>query len=157
MQLDPRAVVYFMFRRVFLWLFIASWIALVFGPGIGATQPEPGMHWGGLFSYLLRLVPALAVVLGVDALYCYLKVRAYRIELVPQGVALDSGILNKTHEILLFAKIQDILITRSLLERFLGLSTMTIQNASGQPERIPGLAAAGAMRFRDRILERVPH
>ena len=102
-------------------------------------------------------MPALAVALGLDALYCYFKMRAYRLEFVAQGVALDSGILNKTHEILLFAKIQDIVITRSVLERLLGLSTMTIQSASGQPERIPGLAAAAAMAFRDRILERVPH
>jgi len=157
MQLDSRAVVYFMFKRVFLWLLVSAWIALVFGPGIGATQPQPGIRWGSLLAFLLHLLPVLVPVLALDALYCTFKARAYRIELVPQGVSLDYGILNKTHEILMFAKVQDILITRSVLERLLGLSTMVIQSASGQPERIPGLAAPGALAFRDQILQRVPH
>ena len=76
--------------------------------------------------------------------------------MIPEGVALETGILNKSHETLLYSKIQDILIRRSVLERLLGLSTVVIQNAMGRPEKIAGLRADTASAFRDEILRRVP-
>ena len=102
------------------------------------------------------MVPVLALVLALDGVYCYLNMRSYRIELVSQGIVLETGIVNKSHKTLLFSKIQDIMIQRSLLERLLGLSTVVIQNAMGQPERVPGLKAETAADFRDAVLKRVP-
>ena len=43
------------------------------------------------------------------------------------------------------------------LERLLGLATLTIQNAMGTPEYIPGLDAQAAETFRDSILSRIKH
>jgi membrane protein YdbS with pleckstrin-like domain len=43
------------------------------------------------------------------------------------------------------------------IERLLGLSTVVIQNAMGQPEQIPGLKASSAESLRDEILRRLPH
>jgi membrane protein YdbS with pleckstrin-like domain len=155
-QLDSTAVLYFLLKRTALWLFVSAWLALVFGPGIGASEPHPGIQWDPIFGLVLRMMPILALVLGLDAIFCYLKMRSYRIELVPQGVVLESGILTRSHETLLFSKIQDILIQRSVLERLLGLSTVVIQNAMGRPETIPGLKAETAADFRHAVLERVP-
>jgi membrane protein YdbS with pleckstrin-like domain len=58
------------------------------------------------------------------------------------------------HETLIYGKIQDILVTRNILERLLGLATVVLQNASGAPEIIPGLGAADANALRDEILRR---
>jgi len=156
MQLDSRAVLYFLLKRTALWLFFSAWLALVFGPGIAASEPHPGIQWEPIFGLILRMVPVLALVLALDGVYCYLKMRSYRIELISQGIVLETGIVNKSHETLLFSKIQDIMIQRSLLERLMGLSTVVIQNAMGQPERIPGLKAETAANFRDAVLKRVP-
>jgi len=48
--------------------------------------------------------------------------------------------------------VQDILVTRSILQRVLGLSTVVVQNAMGTPQRIPAMGAAAAMELRDGIL-----
>jgi membrane protein YdbS with pleckstrin-like domain len=156
MQLDARAVVYFLLKRAALWVFFSAWLALMFGPGINATEPHPGIQWDTIFGLILRIVPILALVLGLDGIYCYLKARSYRFDLGPQGVALETGILSKSHETLLYGKIQDILIQRSVLQRLLDLSTVVIQNAMGQPATIPALRAATAAAFRDEVLRRVP-
>ena len=98
-------------------------------------------------------IPALA--LAILWIACFIRVRSYRFDMVPQGITLEKGLLSKSHETLLFLKIQDIVIRRSVLERLFGLSTLVIQNAMGQPETIPGLDAREAMEFRDEILRRV--
>jgi membrane protein YdbS with pleckstrin-like domain len=157
MQLDSRATVYFMFRRALLWVFAAAWLALMFAPGASTAHPHPGMQWAPLYGMLWRMLPFLALLLAVDGFICYLRTRAYRIDFGPQGIALQMGVLSRSHETLIYAKIQDIMIRRSVLERLLGLSTVTIQNAMGQPEHIPGLKASTAESLRDEILRRLPH
>ena len=156
MRLDSRAIAYFLLQKTAVWLFVSAWLALMFSPGIASSQPHPGIQWETIFGLIFKILPILGLVLALDGVFCYLKVRSYRIELIPAGVALETGILNKSHETLLYSKIQDILIRRSVLERLLGLSTVVIQNAMGRPEKIPGLRADTASAFRDEILRRVP-
>jgi membrane protein YdbS with pleckstrin-like domain len=96
-------------------------------------------------------------LLALDGFVCYLRTKAYRIDLGLQGIALQTGVLSRDHETLIYAKIQDIRIRRSVLERLLGLSTVIIQNAMGQPECIPGLKASTAESLRDEIRRRLPH
>lgn len=115
------------------------------------------MQWVPLYGMLWQMVPFLALLLAVDGFLCYLRTRAYRIDLGPQGIALQTGVLSRSRETLIYAKIQDIRIRRSVLERLLGLSTVIIQNAMGQPECIPGLKVSTAESLRDEILRRLPH
>jgi membrane protein YdbS with pleckstrin-like domain len=157
MPLDSRATLYFMFLKTLLWVFAAAWLALLFAPGASTSHPHPGMQWAPLFQMLWHMLPFLALLLALDGVVCYLRTRSYRIDLGPQGIALQMGILSRSHETLIYAKIQDILIRRSVLERLLGLSTVVIQNAMGQPEQIPGLKASSAESLRDEILRRLPH
>ena len=91
-----------------------------------------------------------------DGLICYSRTRAYRIDLGPQGIALQMGVISRSHETLIYAKIQDILIRRGVLERLLGLSSVIIRSAMGQPAYIPGLKASTAESLRDEILRRLP-
>jgi membrane protein YdbS with pleckstrin-like domain len=156
MQLDSRATVYFMFRKTLWWVIVAAWLALLFAPGASTAQPHPGIQWEPIYGMLWRTLPFLALLLAVDGLICYLRTRAYRIDLGPQGIALQMGVLSRSHETLIYAKIQDILIRRNVLERLLGLSSVTIQNAMGQPAYIPGLKASAAESLRDEILRRLP-
>ena len=98
------------------------------------------------------LIFALIIVVCV---YCIFLARSYSIEIRKEGVALRYGVINLNSELLLFAKIQDIMVNRSLLERMLGISTVVIQNAMGQPERIPGLEATDAEKLRETILSHI--
>jgi membrane protein YdbS with pleckstrin-like domain len=143
MQLGQRAVFYFMVQKGSAWLALGLLVALALAAALG------GYH----FALQLMAIPALA--LAILWIACFIRVRSYRFDMVPQGITLEKGLLSKSHETLLFLKIQDIVIRRSVLERLFGLSTLVIQNAMGQPETIPGLDAREAMEFRDEILRRV--
>lgn len=156
MHLDSRATLYFMFRKTLVWVVVAAWLALLLAPGASTAHPHPGIQWGPIYGMLWRMLPFLALLLAIDGFVCYLRTRAYRIDLGPQGIALQMGVLSRSHETLIYTKIQDILIRRSVLERLLGLSSVIIQNAMGQPEFIPGLGASTAESLRDEILRRLP-
>ncbi|MGB9153588.1 MAG: PH domain-containing protein [Alphaproteobacteria bacterium] len=159
MQLDPKAVLYFMLRSSAAIIFVSIWTALLFTGGHQPLHPQSvGFQWGSTIGNLGSTASIfLCGLLFINWIYCRIKVRSYQIEMRPDGISLNYGILNKSREILLFAKIQDILITQSILERLLGLATLTVQNAMGTPERIPGLDAKAAEAFRDSILSRIKH
>jgi len=160
MQLDPKAVLYFMLQKMLLTVVLSFW-ACVFlvarAHPNGQTPPQPGVHMAVLIPLLILAALAFALFTIVNWVVSLLRVQAYRIAFRTEGISLEYGVINKSHEILLFNKIQDILITRSLLERVLGLSTLVIQNAMGRPERIPGLAERNAESLRDMVLSHVTH
>jgi putative membrane protein len=147
LRLSSRATLYFLMQRSLLWILLGMWLAAMFG-GIFTS----GTHVPG--AGLLAGVSCVGVLFALSALFCYLRARAYDIELRQEGVALQHGVLHTIHETLLYNRIQDILITRSLLERLLGLATVVLQNASGTPGIIPALDATEATALRDEILKR---
>jgi len=143
MRLGQRAVFYFLVQTGTFWIALAALAALGLVAAVGSA---------GVALWLMAL-PAL--VLLIQWLACFIRARSWRIDMVAQGITLEKGLLSKSHETLLFQKIQDIVIRRSVLERLFGLSTLVIQNAMGQPELMPGLDAQAAMEFRDEILRRI--
>jgi membrane protein YdbS with pleckstrin-like domain len=149
MQLDPRATLYFLLQRALLWVMLGLWLASMFG-GILASG-HPARDPGALFCPAALYIGAL---LGLDTLVCRARARSYVIELGPEAVAVQHGILRTVHETLLYGKIQDILVTRNVLQRLLGLATVVLQSASGAPQVIPALGAAQANALRDEILRR---
>ena len=152
MTLGSRAVLFFMVRKGSTWVALAAFAALAATAVLAPATASEGTGVAGVALRLLAL-PALALVILWIA--CFIKARSYRFDLVPQGITLDKGWLSKSHETLLFQKIQDIVIRRSVLERLFGLSTVVIQNAMGQPEVIPAMTAQEALQFRDEILRHV--
>jgi membrane protein YdbS with pleckstrin-like domain len=158
MQLSPRAVFYFMVQNYVVWALLSFWLGVTFGGHLQIATIIPGIAWSGSVANVATATLLFFCILTLfNWAYCQLKVQSYRIELKPEGIALDYGILNKSHELLLFNKVQDILITRNLFEQVLGLSTVVIQNAMGQPQKIPGLEADSAEGFRDNILRYAAH
>jgi membrane protein YdbS with pleckstrin-like domain len=68
---------------------------------------------------------------------------------------LNYGVFNLNSETLLFSKIQDIQVNRSVLERMCSISTVVVQNAMGKPEIIPGLGTDTAEILRELILSHI--
>jgi putative membrane protein len=152
-QLHPNAVLYFILRHAFKLIVLGLFVTVFAMSGTihGQVNGHPyERHVSGVIPVVLYIA-LLCVVVG----YNWLLVQSYRIELVKEGVALHYGVINLSKEVLLFAKVQDIVITRNLLERMLGLSTITIQNAMGRPEYIPGLGEDTAETLRQNILANV--
>ena len=80
--------------------------------------------------YLIRSLTALIMFPVVFApLYC--KFISLRYHFDKEGVGASWGIFFKKQVFLTYARIQDIHVTRGILERWLNLGTVEVQTASG--------------------------
>jgi putative membrane protein len=103
------------------------------------TRPAPVlMYYYGLMS----LLAGPAFVFALVPLVCkYLTLR-YRFD--EKGISTSHGVLFKRETLLTYRRIQDIHLTHNIVQRWLGLATVSIQTASG---------AAGAEVAIEGILE----
>jgi membrane protein YdbS with pleckstrin-like domain len=85
-------------------------------------------------------------------LYSWFLAKSYRIELRREGLFLRYGMIGTRDEVLPYRKIQDVVISRGLIERLMSLATLTIPNAMGKPQIIPGLSPEDAETLRDKLL-----
>lgn len=102
---------------------------------------------------LLRYYLLVALLAGpgypfalVPLLFRYETLR-YRFD--DEGVAMSWGVLFRKEVYLTYRRIQDIHLTRNILQRWMGLATVSIQTASGSatPEMsIEGILQAEALR-----------
>jgi putative membrane protein len=96
-----------------------------FNPAV-ITRPAP---------VLLRyyLVVALLSVFGFPFVFLplYFRYRTLQFRFDEQGIALSWGILFRKEVHLTYQRIQDIHLTRNILQRWMGLATVEIQTASG--------------------------
>lgn len=104
-------------------------------------RPDPQLrNYYLVLSVFGGLLPALPL---------FAKYLTLQYQFDESGVSMKWGILFR-HEIhLTYRRIQDIHLTRNLLQRWLGLATVSIQTASGSsaPEmKIEGILAAEALR-----------
>ena len=108
------------------------------------TRPDPVL----LTYYMLasfRAGPAFPVLM----VQSYVKYRTLRYRFDSEGVSMSWGFLFR-HEInLTYRRIQDIHLTRNIVQRWMGLATVAIQTASGSssPEMtIEGILLAEQLR-----------
>ncbi len=79
----------------------------------------------------------------------------WRYELAETTLELERGLLVHTHTAIPYFRVQHIDITRSPLERALGLSQLVVRTAAASTDAtIPGVAVADADRLRRVILAR---
>jgi membrane protein YdbS with pleckstrin-like domain len=150
LRLGSKAAVYLTLRGFPLALFAGFWLALIIVASQQSRQSPSGVPF-----LMTDWAEGTAIFLALSWAYRILQVRSYRIELRDEGLVLDSGLLRLSHEVLLFNKIQDIVISRDIIARLLGLSTLIVQNAMGKPVRIPGIDAKSANLLRDAILGQI--
>jgi uncharacterized protein len=114
-----------------------------FNPG-KLERPDPSLlKYYALISLLTG--PGIVVVF----LRLFFKYETLRYKFEDDGMSMSWGILFR-HEIhLTYRRIQDIHLSRNLIQRWLGLATLSIQTASGSasPEiNIEGILQAGQLR-----------
>ena len=102
-----------------------------------------------LFIYYLLIalcsLPAVVIVLPL-LWFRYITLR-YRFD--DEGVSMRVGLLFRKEVLLTYRRIQDIHVTRDIVQRWLGLATVGIQTASGSagPEmKIEGILEAEQLR-----------
>ena len=108
------------------------------------TRPEPVLMWYYTFVSLLTLVAFPFVIVPLFFRYETLR---YRFD--SEGVSMSWGILFRREIYLTYRRIQDIHLTRNILQRWMGLATVSVQTASGSatPEmNIEGILQADELR-----------
>jgi membrane protein YdbS with pleckstrin-like domain len=80
---------------------------------------------------------------------------AWRYELTRSTLELRRGVVVRSHTAIPYFRVQHIDITRSPIERALGLSQLVVRTAAATTDaRLPGIAVADAEQLRDVILAR---
>lgn len=108
------------------------------------TRPEPVLM---VYYALASLLAGPGFLFVLAPLACkYLTLR-YRFD--EKGVSTSYGVLFKRETLLTYRRIQDIHLTHNIVQRWLGLATVSIQTASGAAGAemtIEGVLAAEALR-----------
>jgi putative membrane protein len=108
------------------------------------TQPAPALL---RYFILCSLLAGPVFPIALIPLFCkYLTLR-YRFD--ESGIAMQWGVLFRKEIYLTHRRIQDIHLTRNIIQRWLGLATVSVQTASGSatPEMsIEGILQADALR-----------
>jgi len=108
------------------------------------TRPDKALLW---YFLIVSLLTGPGVFFAILPLFFKYETLRYRFD--EEGVSMSWGILFRREIYLTYRRIQDIHLTRNLLQRWLGLATVSIQTASGSssPEMaIEGILAADALR-----------
>lgn len=91
------------------------------------------------------VLPAIFITLPV----LWFRYMTLRYQFDDEGVSMKWGLLFHRETVLTYRRIQDIHVTRDLLQRWLGLATVSIQTASGSgsPEmKLEGILQAEPLR-----------
>ena len=102
---------------------------------------------------LLKYYLIMALLTGPGFLFAapplYFKYHTLRYRFDSEGMSMSWGILMRREIYVTYRRIQDIHLTRNILQRWLGLATVSIQTASGSstPEMsVEGILEADALR-----------
>lgn len=101
------------------------------------TRPDKSLLTLYIFYAALT---AFAFPITIIPLYFHFKTLRYRFD--DRGVSVSYGILWRRESYLTYSRIQDIHVSRNIIERWLGIGTVEIQTAAGSAqaeERITGI------------------
>jgi len=158
-QLNPKAVWLFFIKSFFKWIILAMFLAFNFS----AILNEGEATFSSLGLYLAIFVIVAAIVAFISAKLTYYF---YRYELGEDGFKKEMGIIWKKYVTIPYDRIQNIDITRGVMDRILGLSDLYIQTAGsssqmvrnggviGAEGRLPGLLRDDAERIKDELIRR---
>jgi putative membrane protein len=114
-------------------------------------QPNQKLLTYYILSSLLTL-PAVVIVLPL----LWIRFHTLRYRLEESGIRMNVGLLFRKEVVVAFRRIQDIHVSHNIVQRWLGISNVSIQTASGNamPEIIvEGVTDANALR--DWLYERM--
>jgi len=108
------------------------------------TRPDPS-----LLTYYLLVSLLAGPAFPIAFLPLFFKYQTLRYHFDDEGISMSWGILFRREIYLTYRRIQDIHLTRNILQRWMGLATISVQTASGSssPEMsIEGLLEGDHLR-----------
>lgn len=108
------------------------------------TRPAPV-----LLRYYLIIAVFSTIAFPAVFLPLYFRYHTLRFRFDDEGISISWGILFRREVHLTYRRIQDIHVTRNLLQRWMGLATVEVQTASGNASaeiKIEGVLEADELR-----------
>lgn len=108
------------------------------------TRPDPR-----LMKYYLVIALLTGPMFPIVILPLYFKYETLKYKFDDSGISMSWGILFRREIYLTYRRIQDIHLTRNLIQRWFGLATVAVQTASGNAAAemsIEGVLAADELR-----------
>jgi membrane protein YdbS with pleckstrin-like domain len=93
---------------------------------LAITRPDPAL----LTLYIIYAVCSL-VFFPFVLMFLLIKYYTLRYRFDDAGIRTSQGLINKQERVVQYARIQDLHVSRGLIERMLGLATVEIQTAAG--------------------------
>jgi len=120
------------------------------------SEEEP--IWEGRSSQWVNVIPFALCLLVIPipyGIYRWLSVRCTTMEITTQRVRLARGILTKVYDDLEIYRVKDITLTQPLLQRLVGLGTVTLLTSDSTHPELDLRAIHDPLAVRDVLREQV--
>jgi len=142
-------------------IFLSSVVVPMFSILLGLT----GMSFGAIFAIILiGIIGFLAFIIIVSEIYARMAYNRWFYEFTESQLRIERGIIWKKYSNIPYERVQNVDITRGIIARMLGFSTVNIQTAgfSYTPKGgastegyIPAVPIAEAERIREFIMHKI--
>jgi membrane protein YdbS with pleckstrin-like domain len=120
----------------------------------------------GYSSFIIYLVPILLIYIVIAEIFIHWAYNNWQYELTQDSLKIEKGVIIKKYKSIPYERVQNVDITRGIIARIFGFSTIDIQTAGysayaakggvGQSEgHLPALSIDQAERIRDFLMKKI--
>ena len=121
-----------------------------------------------IFTIIFGLVIYIVAIIVLAEIYAKMAYKRWLYEFTPNSLKLERGIIWKKYSNIPYERVQNVDITRGILARLLGFSTLDIQTAGfsggygrrGMPRsegHIPAVSTQAAEKIREFLMKKITH
>lgn len=122
----------------------------------------------GNFLFILYLIPFILIYIVIAEIFIHLAYKNWGYEFTKDALKIEKGVIIKKYKSIPYERIQNVDITRGIIARMVGFSTIDIQTAGysayaakggvGQSEgHLPGVSIQGAEHIREFLMKKITH
>lgn len=97
----------------------------------------------GYSSFIIYLVPALLIYIVIAEIFIHLAYNNWKYELTQDSLKIEKGVIIKKYKSIPYERVQNVDITRGIIARLIGFSTVNIQTAGFSYTPKGGMATEG--------------
>lgn len=160
-NLDPRAKTLFLVQHFLSLIFILGFISLIFlSLLLNSLSLVLGLSVVTLPVVIISFLLTCLLFFAVSKIFADLTYNNFKYVMEESQFKVEKGVIFKKYVSIPYSRVQNIDITRGILDRFIGTSTLKIQTAgvSGRVTSeglIPGLDKDVAVKLRDEVLGKI--
>lgn len=126
-QLHPGAKWLFRVRGFFSFLFVFIFLGVWLGATTGTILQSSETNVGGaILTFIITLIVVLLIIVEV---YARLSYKFWKYEFTSEQLRIERGIIWKKYSNIPYQRIQNVDITRGIIARLFGFSSVNIQTA----------------------------